>query len=180
MKTQLLEPEPLTRSHATPWRAASSRTESEPARILYADDDALLRKLGKLVLVRSGYVVDTSEDGADAWTALNQTRYHLLITDNDMPRLTGRQLITQARRAEMRLPILMTSGSFNPLGDLPGAGPGITAFLPKPFTSDMLVAIVEQTLRMANHWYLGPGAGTSAWARPTGVPQPRSYGGINE
>ena len=180
MNTLLVNPEPVPSSIATARRDAPTRSESEPARILYADDDALLRKLGKLVLVRSGYAVDTAEDGAAAWEALNQTRYHLLITDHDMPRLTGRQLIAQARRAGMCLPILMTSGSFNPLDDLDGAGSDFAAFLPKPFTSAMLVETVEQALRRTNHRHADRGACSSAFGRPLGSTQPRPYGGIND
>lgn len=40
------------------------------ARILYADDEPQLRRLGEQVLVRSGYDVDTAADGAEAWAAL--------------------------------------------------------------------------------------------------------------
>ena len=151
-----------------------------PTRILYAEADALLRNLGRLVLLRSGYLVDTVEDGAEAWVALNEVSYHLLITDHDMPHLTGLELITQVRRAGMRLPIVMTSGSFSPLDNLPVAGAGLAVFLPKPFTSELLVATVAQLLPTANSLRSGDGAWISAWAHAPVLSQPCPHGGINE
>lgn len=180
MKTTLIRPEPVPSAAAPDWGTDPARPARGLARILYVDDDPLLRRLGKLVLVRSGYAVDTADDGAAAWAALNQTSYHLLITDHDMPRLTGRELITQVRRAGMCLPILMTSGSCNPLDDPPGTGSDLTAFLPKPFTSEMLVAIVEQTLRAPNQRPPGRGASASAFTHHSSSTQPRPYGGIND
>ena len=180
MKTTTPRPEPVPSPAAPAWGAESTHPASGLTRILYADDDALLRKLGKLVLLRSGYEVDVVEDGAEAWAALNEVSYHLLITDHDMPHLTGRELITQARRAGMRLPIVMTSGSFNPLDNLAGAGSGLAVFLPKPFTSEMLVETVGQVLHTANGLRSGNGARTSVWAHSPPYAQPRLHGGINE
>ena len=62
-------------------------------RILYVDDDALLRELGEQILVRLGYDVDTAKDGAEGWDALHEHEYQLLITDYQMPCLTGLELI---------------------------------------------------------------------------------------
>jgi len=150
------------------------------ARILYVDDEPQLRRLGELVLVRSGYDVDTAADGVEGWDALQHAHYNLLITDNDMPRLTGLQLIVQARRAGMRLPIVMTSGSFNPLHNLAGAESNLTAFLAKPFASDALVDTVEHVLRAANHLRQCSGAMISALARIARSAQPYPHGGLNE
>ena len=96
---------PVTDSAAPARRQTADRLR---ARILYADDEPQLRRLGELVLVRTGYDVDTAADGAEAWAALNEVSYNLLITDNDMPKLTGLELTAQARRAGMRLPIMMS------------------------------------------------------------------------
>ena len=117
------------------------------ARILLVEDDPVLRTSVKMVLVEAGYDVNTAEDGAQGWSALNEVGYHLLITDHDMPRLTGVELITQARQAGMRLPILMISGSLDSMHELARAGTDLAAFLAKPFAFDMLVETVQQVLR---------------------------------
>lgn len=151
MKTLLPEPEPVTSP------AAMSAAAPRPfnlvemrARILYVEDDPQLRSLGKLVLARSGYEVDTAADGAEGWAALNDGSYHLLITDHDMPGLTGLELITQARRAGMRLPIVLTSGSSELLREPDRLGTDLAVFLAKPFAVDKLLQTVEQLLQTAN------------------------------
>ena len=106
--------------------------------------------------------------------------HNLLITDHDMPRLNGMELIAQARRGGRRLPIVMTSGSLHPMDDLADEGSDLAAFLPKPFASDTLVSTVEQVLRAANNLRQGNDAMISAWVRITrSVPSYR-HGGINE
>ena len=63
-------------------------------RILVVDDDSDIRFLNAEVLKQSGYEADTAEDGEAAWKTLHAvsydaSSYDLLITDHDMPRLTG-------------------------------------------------------------------------------------------
>ena len=73
------------------------------ARILYAEDDPVQRGLSVRILTLSGYAVTSVEDGLQAWAALHSDRYDLLITDNNMPRMTGLELgilgFTAGRRA---------------------------------------------------------------------------------
>ncbi len=149
------------------------------AHILYVDDEPQLRRLGELLLVRSGYAVDTAADGAEGWEALQHAHYNLLITDNDMPRLTGLELAARARRAGMRLPIVLTSGSACALSNTSAAWLELAARLPKPFGSDMLLAAVSQALRAANNLPQVGGVKISVLAQLVRI-QPHPHGGINE
>jgi DNA-binding response OmpR family regulator len=119
------------------------------ARILYVDDEPSIRELGEAVLIGSGYAVDTAADGGEAWDALQDQDYHLLITDNQMPCLTGQELIRKVRRARISVPIILTSGLLGacPLDDLPWAECG--AMLAKPFSPEQLVSVVHEVLRSA-------------------------------
>jgi DNA-binding response OmpR family regulator len=125
-------------------------------RLLYVDDDPLLASIGKLALARAGYEVDIAGDGVSAWEAMNRVAYHLLVTDNDMPGLTGVELIALARCAGMRLPIVMASGSCAGISDSSDAGSKPLAFLPKPFVLETLLETVDLLLRTSNergrHW----------------------------
>jgi DNA-binding response OmpR family regulator len=169
-----LSPTPITTS-ARPFAVDVFR-----AQILLVDDEPHLRKLGELALIRSGYVVDTAADGAAAWEMLQHTHYNLLITDNDMPRLTGLELVSNARLAGMRLPIVMTSGSDITLRDSTHAWLEVAAFMHKPFRHDSLVATVEQVLQAANKRNGGAALVhlTSVHARAS--VQSWTHGGINE
>src|SRR5687767_9307408 len=80
---------------------------SPPRRILVAEDDHSLRRINAKVLSHFGYLVDAAEDGEAAWHALNSGRYDLLVTDNDMPKVSGVELIKKVRAARMALPVIM-------------------------------------------------------------------------
>ena len=122
---------------------------SPPQRILLVEDDADIRQLTSDVLRKSGYQVDTAEDGEAGWKMLHAVRYDpdsydLLITDNNMPRLSGCELIKRVRAERMILPVILATGS-EPINT---ECLQLAALLPKPFTSDQLV----QTVKQALHW----------------------------
>lgn len=118
-------------------------------RILLADDDSHILEMSAVALIRFGYDVDTAEDGAAAWQALHDTniRYDLLITDNNMPKVTGLELIRKMRSEEMTLPVILASGAI-PTGELKEF-PALLldATLSKPFTIDELLDMVKKVLQ---------------------------------
>ena len=82
-----------------------------PKTILFVDDEPLIRQLHKEILSDFGYAVELAEDGADAWDALQLHSYDLLITDNDMPKVTGVELLKKLHAARIALPAIMISGT---------------------------------------------------------------------
>ena len=82
-----------------------------PTRILVVDDEPLIRQLYSELLVSSGYKVDVAENGAVAWDVLQEGAYDLLITDNEMPRVTGIELLKKLQACHMVLPVIMVSGT---------------------------------------------------------------------
>src|SRR6185436_18496899 len=71
---------------------SSKRTNKNHPRlasILYVEDDSAIRLCWSELLTCAGYSVTAVADGIEAWEALQSGRYDLLVTDNDMPRLTG-------------------------------------------------------------------------------------------
>ena len=115
-------------------------------RILVVDDDLDLRMLSADVLVRSGYQVDTAEDGAAGWDALQANRYDLLITDNNMPKVSGVELVKKVRSARMTLPVILASGTLptEELNRNPWLQP--VATLVKAFYSGLLLETVTEVL----------------------------------
>ncbi len=63
-------------------------------RILIVDDEPHVVRVLKLALERAGYVVDQAGDGKEALDYLQRREPDVLITDIDMPRMTGRELCT--------------------------------------------------------------------------------------
>jgi len=121
---------------------------SSPRRILVADDEAGMRVLLSEVLGDSGYHVDTAEDGAVAWAALQTKPYDLLITDHNMPNVTGEELIKKLRAARMGLPVVMVSGDFPQHEPAQNPPLQLAAKIMKPFVLAELVDTVTSLLRL--------------------------------
>src|ERR1017187_8627132 len=81
-----------------------------PRSILVVEDDPDIRRINAMVLHRAGYHVDTAEDGAFAWEMLGVSDYDLMITDNNMPNLTGMDLLKKLYASRMTLPCIMATG----------------------------------------------------------------------
>ena len=122
-------------------------SETQPAQtILVADDDADVRQLLVSVLVADGFAVNIASDGAQAWEALQLQHYDLLITDNEMPRMSGLQLIKRIRKAALNLPILMVSGAFSAECAHANRQLEIAAIIRKPFGLSELRRTVREIL----------------------------------
>lgn len=117
--------------------------------ILYVEDDAVLRSLFAELLSHTGYRVEVARDGQAGWEALQRRSYDLLITDNEMPRLSGRELIQRLRSAGNTLPAVVASGSYEPDEDHRDDSLGVAATLRKPFHPEELLNTVNQVLRPA-------------------------------
>lgn len=157
MSTPPTQQEPSIRLAAqkpgpSPGAAAELRwpaPEAPRPRILYADHDDTLRRLGERLLLQSGYAVDTVADGAEAWAALLQTQYDLVVTDNDMPHLTGVELICKSRQARLSVPVILTSGTLDTLPPNDRSRPDCAAVLAKPFTCEQLLLAIREALQPA-------------------------------
>jgi len=125
----------LSRPEATP-----------PQRILVVDDDAAMRRLNSEALLCQGYVVDTADDGASAWDALQLNRYDLLLTDNGMPKVTGIELLAKVHEAGLKLPAIMATGTApeEELSRSPWLQPAV--MLLKPYSFDELMTAVRHVL----------------------------------
>lgn len=118
----------------------------QPLRILVVDDEPGIRRLNATVLSRSGYEVSAAADGADAWQALNTDGYDLLITDQNLPKVSGVELIKKLRGARMAVPVIMATGTFprEELNRHPWLQPDAT--LLKPYTIEALLGTVKEVL----------------------------------
>jgi len=125
---------------------ADGKTGTQNNRILVVDDESAIRLMIGSTLVRSGYHVDTAEDGEMGWEALRLKSYDLLITDNNMPKVSGLELVKKLRFADLALPVILVSGAM-PTQELhrhPWLQ--VAATLLKPFTGDELLEIVKKVL----------------------------------
>jgi DNA-binding response OmpR family regulator len=121
-------------------------------RILVVDDDSIICQLSSEALTGDGYEVDIAEDGAVAWGALQLASYDLLITDHNMPNLTGVELVKKIQAARLPLPVIMASGTMPVEEFKRHPGLPIEALLIKPYTLAELLGVVRNVLRMLENF----------------------------
>ena len=128
------------------------RPDANPLqRILVADDEPDIRRLNTEVLTAQGYHVDAAEDGAAAWVMVQLNEYDLLVTDNDMPKVSGLGLLQLLHDAGVDLPVIMVTGTSpqDQLDRRPWLQ--IEVLLLKPYTFDELLNAVKNVLHAHNH-----------------------------
>jgi DNA-binding response OmpR family regulator len=104
--------------------------------ILFADDDGQLQKFVAALLRKCGYHVIVASDGKDALQKAREFdgTIHLLLSDIEMPGMTGIELATQLNQERPDTRILLISGLATGMLVLNSGW----SFLPKPFVSDLL------------------------------------------
>ena len=85
-----------------------SRTKK---RVLVVDDSITVREVQRQLLRTHGYEVDVAVDGQDGWNRVRAARYDLVVTDIDMPRMTGLELVKRIREDDhlSQLPVVIVS-----------------------------------------------------------------------
>jgi len=129
-----------------PARAPSLTEPNQRQRILVVDDDPDILRLNTELLRHCGYHVDTARDGAEAWAAIQENNFDLLVTDHQMPKVTGVALLKKLRDARLKLPVIMITGNYPQLefDQDPQLQP--EACLLKPYSFDDLLAVVKNVL----------------------------------
>jgi DNA-binding NtrC family response regulator len=132
---------------AQPAAAPTSGATHRAQRILVVDDDTGIRKIGAELLMRLGYQVDAAEDHNAGWKALQTYTYDLLITDLDMPRLSGLKLVKRLRDARLALPVILASGTMTPQELKQNPWFHLSGALLKPVSPEQLLQTVQAALR---------------------------------
>lgn len=129
--------------------AKSAVPTTRVGRILVVDDDAGISYTISQILCDAGHRVSIAADGEAGWVALRAGEFDVLITDHEMPRLTGLELLRRLRSAEGHLPAILMSGRMPPDGEdfLRLHPPGLT--MAKPFSRFDLLANVQRMLAVA-------------------------------
>ena len=85
--------------------------ERKTKRILVADDSITVREVERKMLLSKGYDVDVAVDGMDAWNTVRENHYDLVITDIDMPRMNGFELVSLIKNDQNlhNIPVIIVS-----------------------------------------------------------------------
>jgi DNA-binding response OmpR family regulator len=115
-------------------------------KILYAEDEPASRELVSGELRRSGYTVDTAEDGEEAIRLLDAGEYDLLLLDIRMPRKTGIDVLSHLKEKGMRPRIIMLTGVGEVSIAITSVRLGANEYLTKPFRLEDLFQAIDRLL----------------------------------
>lgn len=118
-----------------------------PRRVLVVDDSRAIREAASLILAQGGWAADTVADGWDAWELLQDRPFDALVTDLEMPRLDGYELIARVRRSPelVALPIVVVSSRAEATRARVTAA-GADAVVDKPLRRKPLLDAIERAV----------------------------------
>jgi len=117
-------------------------------KIMTVDDSATIRQMLNLALTGAGYEVVEANDGVDALAKLETEQVSMLITDLNMPKMNGIDLIRNVRRSPgLRfLPIIMLTTESQEAKKQEGKTAGASGWIVKPFKPDQLLKVVQMVM----------------------------------
>ena len=116
-------------------------------RFLIVDDMATMRRIIRSILNQLGYQnIDEAEDGRVALQKLKQQKYDFVITDWNMPNMTGIELVQAIRKDPdlKHLPVLMVTAEGKKENVIMALKAGVNNYIVKPFTPATLKQKLEQ------------------------------------
>lgn len=132
--------------HAVPGALPEERRRQ---RVLVADDSPVVRELVTEILTGAGLVVEQAVDGADALEAILHSEPDLVLSDVEMPRMNGFDLLAEVRRRTQRLPVIMLSTRGSVEDRKRATRLGANAYLVKTqFHSESLLEVVRRFVNL--------------------------------
>ena len=124
--------------------SAADSGGADKKRVLVVDDSATVREVEKKILESAGFSVDTAVDGVDGWNVVRLSKYDLVVSDVDMPRMSGLGLTSKIRTLYPDLPVVIISYKDRPEDKRKGLECGANAYLTKSsFQDDSFVKTVQ-------------------------------------
>ncbi|KAJ6546882.1 HSF-type DNA-binding-domain-containing protein [Mycena capillaripes] len=117
-----------------------------PPRVLLVDDDAVSRKLSSKFLQVFGCTIDVAVDGVGAVNKMNLEKYDLVLMDIVMPKLDGVSATSMIRKFDPQTPIISMTSNSRPNEIMTYYSSGMNDILPKPFTKEGLLDMLEKHL----------------------------------
>ena len=122
----------------------ANNTKGVSKRLLVIDDEENMRHMLTNMLIKSGYLVDTASDGADALEMVGRSLYDFILCDLKMPNMSGMEFIEKARdKIDASTVIMMSAyGTINTA--IEAMKLGAYDFISKPFKSDEVLLTLKK------------------------------------
>jgi two-component system response regulator ResD len=124
----------------------SPTLDAPPYRVLVVDDEPVVTEVVERYLLRDGFVVNTTDDGAKALVLARSWAPDLVVLDLMLPRIDGLE-VCRALRREGSIPIVMLTARGEEAERIVGLELGADDYVVKPFSPRELVARIKAVLR---------------------------------
>ncbi len=121
-------------------------------RLLIAEDDSKLLKSLKHIFESNGYMVDAVSNGAAAYDYAQTGEYDGIVLDIMMPGMDGVEVLKRLRRQGISTPVLFLTAKTEVYQRVEGLDAGADDYLPKPFSTQELLARVRAMLRRKDNY----------------------------
>jgi len=117
-------------------------------KILFVDDEEAIREIAKENLERNGYTVLLRKNGIEALKEFqrNANHFDLIITDMNMPGMASDKFLTEIKKINSDIPIILCTGFSETMTEEKATANGINGFLTKPIEMDDLCRKIRQVL----------------------------------
>lgn len=115
-------------------------------KILVVDDEESIREFFQIMLKREGYEVLCASQGAEALTLLKRHQVDLVISDIQMPEMSGMELLAQVKEIDPEIPMIMITAFGSTETAVEAMKLGAYDYLQKPFKLDEVKIIIRQAL----------------------------------
>ena len=119
--------------------------------IFIVDDDASVRDSLALLLELKGYRSASFENAEHLLASFRPEWHGCVVTDVDMPGMSGLELQATLRRTGSSLPVIVMSANCDPKVQARALAAGAAGFVAKPFDADQLLAVITHALNKAGH-----------------------------
>jgi two-component system chemotaxis response regulator CheY len=116
-------------------------------RILVVDDFSTMRRIIKNILRQIGFTnIVEADDGTTAWETLNKDKIEFIISDWNMPQMTGIELLRKVRASEEfgDLPFLMVTAEAQQENILEAVQAKVSNYIVKPFTPEVMKQKIDK------------------------------------
>jgi two-component system cell cycle response regulator len=125
-----------------------NKASPTPRKILIVEDDGAVLAILEEAVKNSGYIVDTASNAREAMEKVKGFQPNLVITDNDMPELSGLEMLKELRRFKNYVTVIFVSGRTDAQYIADTLRAGADDYIRKPFRMVELMARIEVALRI--------------------------------
>jgi EAL domain-containing protein (putative c-di-GMP-specific phosphodiesterase class I) len=129
-------------------QGAVAAPSGKRGRILLVDDDEALLRAMKRAMTAAGYDVATASDGRRATDLLAKVTFDAIVSDIDMPRMDGIELLRAVRRRDLDLPVILITGAPQLKTAIEAIAHGALQYLTKPIDLALLGKAVARAVAL--------------------------------